>query len=53
MGYATQDDRQFKAALEQIEGVTHKRTTKGRYYEGVKYRVDMHTPVIENPDILF
>ena len=53
MGYATQDDRQFKAALEQIEGVTHNRTTKGRYYEGVKYRVDMHTPVIENSDILF
>jgi len=53
MGYATQDDRQFKAALEQIEGATYKKTKKGRYYEGVKYRVDMHKPLIENSDILF
>lgn len=53
MGYSIQDDRQFKAALEQIEGVTYKKTKKGRFFEGVRYRVEFHSSVTNGPEILF
>lgn len=53
MGYAPQDDKKFKAAMEQIDGIECKRDKNGRYFGGVKYRVDIHTPVIDDSDILF
>ena len=41
MGYDTQVDKQFKASMENIEGVEASRNKRGRYFSGVNYRVDV------------
>lgn len=38
MGYSMQDDKQFKASMLRIEGVSYGRSKAGRHYTGVRYR---------------
>ena len=38
MGYSMQDDKQFKASMLRIEGVSYGRSKAGRHYAGVRYR---------------
>ena len=38
MGYSMQDDKQFKASMLRIEGVSYGRSKAGRHYTGVIYR---------------
>jgi hypothetical protein len=58
MGYDTQVDKQFKASMENIEGVEASRNKLGRYFSGVNYWVDVggqshHPSSGDNEDILF
>ena len=41
MGYSQQDDKQFKASMLKIEGITDGRTKAGRHFAGVSYRWDI------------
>ena len=38
MGDSMQDDKQFKASMLRIEGVSYGRSKAGRHYTGVRYR---------------
>lgn len=58
MGYDTQVDKQFKASMENIEGVEASRNKLGRYFSGVNYRVDVggqshHPSSGDNEGVMF
>lgn len=53
MGCTALDNRQFKASMESIEGVSWKRSGNGRYFEGLEYRRLMFSKADEAVGILF
>ena len=53
MGHTAVDDRQFKALMQRIDGVSWKRSNEGRFFLGLEYRDLMPSSSDEPEDILF
>ena len=53
MGCTAVDNRQFKASLEQIDGVSYRRFNDGRFFAGVEYRYLMPSSSDQAGNILF
>ena len=53
MGHTAVDDRQFKASMQRIDGVSWKRSNEGRFFLGLEYRDLMPSSSDEPGDILF
>ena len=53
MGHTAVDDRQFKASMQRIDGVSWKRSNGGRFFVGLEYRELTSNSGDEGEDILF
>lgn len=53
MGHTAVDDRQFKAAMQEIDGVYWKRSHRGRFFIGLEYRDLISNNADGGEDILF
>jgi putative DNA primase/helicase len=53
MGHTAVDDRQFKASMQRIDGVSWKRSNEGRFFVGLEYRDLISNSDDGGEDILF
>lgn len=53
MGHTAVDDRQFKASMQRIDGVSWKRSNGGRFFVGLEYRELISNAADGVEDILF
>ena len=53
MGHTAVDDRQFKASMQRIDGVSWKRSNEGRFFLGLEYRELISNNAHGGDDILF